>query len=115
MKRSGKFNLFFHQRITPSVRLVLSLADGVVYFMSFIFILTTIYKYGFPLVEKDLVNVTQIYRMVWLTFLTVNTLHLLFDWQEVRQHYHKITWILGAMLYLTLIPVILKGDRKSVV
>ena len=109
MKRSGKFNLFFHQRITPSVRLVLSLADGVVYFMSFIFLLTTIYKYGFPLVDKDLVNVTKIYRMVWLTFLTVNTGHLLFDWQEVRQHYHKITWLLGAMLYLTLIPVILKG------
>lgn len=110
MKRTGKLNLLFKKQISPYVRLALSLADATVYFMSFVFLITTVYKYGFLLVSKDFEFIESVYRVVWLTFLTVNTLHLLLDFQEIKQHYHKITWILGAMLYLTLIPAFLKGS-----
>lgn len=86
-------------------RWLLSLADILLYTMSFVFLFVMIYRQGFVLTIKQMETVDGVFRMAWMTFLGVNVLHLLLDFSDVRQSYRKITWLLNGLLFLTLLPV----------
>ena len=88
----------------PYVRMLLLWADGVLCFMSLIFLLASICKYGFSLTVDELSVIEGLINLTWIVYLVVNTLHLVFNFQEVRQNYRKRAWILNFLLYLTLLP-----------
>ncbi len=94
----------------PYVRLLLQWADGIRYFMSLAFLVTNFYEYGFILSIPEQEIIGKIYHAAWITFLTVNTLHLLFEFREVCRNYRKMTWGLDVLLYLTLLPVLFSGQ-----
>lgn len=94
----------------PYVHLLLSWADGVVYFMSAVFLLTAVYKYGFQLTAESLETIGLIFHWVWITFLTVNTLQLVLNFSELRRNYRKMTWLFNLLLYSTLLPVVFNSN-----
>ncbi|MBP3680092.1 MAG: potassium transporter [Bacteroidaceae bacterium] len=104
MKWLSKLYLFRNKLIMPYVRMLLLWADGVLCFMSLIFLLASICKYGFSLTVDELSVIEGLINLTWIVYLVVNTLHLVFNFQEVRQNYRKMAWILNFLLYLTLLP-----------
>lgn len=105
MKQINRLYLFRNKLIMPYIRQVLSWADGALYFLSFAFLMTLIYKLGFLTTRGGEEVITLIQHWTWLAFLWINTLHLVFDFQVVRKRYKSLTWILNFLLYLTLLPV----------
>lgn len=73
--------------------------------MSFIFLATLVYKYGFSVSLGGWETTEYLEQLVWKVFLVINTLHLIFRFQEVRKNYRKLSWVLNLLLYLTLLPV----------
>lgn len=108
MKRLNKLYVFRNKFVMPYVRVLLSWADGMLYFMSLVFLIAIVYKYGFLLTNNDLEVIERICHGVWIAFLLVNTLHLLIDFPEIRKNYRGITWVLNFLLYLTLIPFLFR-------
>lgn len=100
MKRLNKLYVFRNKFVMPYVRVLLSWADGMLYFMSLVFLIAIVYKYGFLLTNNDLEVIERICHGVWIAFLLVNTLHLLIDFPEIRKNYRGITWVLNFLLYL---------------
>lgn len=109
MKWLNKLYIFHNRTVKPHVRQLLFWADSYACLMSFVFVLAIVYKHGFRVSTGGWEAVDFIYQWTWISFLVVNTLYLLLNFQEVRRSYRKVTWGLNLLLYLTLLPVFFKS------
>ena len=73
MKWLSKLYLFRNKLIMPYVRMLLLWADGVLCFMSLIFLLASICKYGFSLTVDELSVIEGLINLTWIVYLVVNT------------------------------------------
>ena len=105
MKWYYKILIFRNKFITPYVQILLLFSKVASCFMSLVFLLTAVYKYGFQLTAESLQTIDYIYHWVWITFLGANTIQLLFNFRELKRNYRKISWLFNLLLYLTLLPV----------
>lgn len=116
MKIYHKFLLYQNKLLMPYIRFLLGLAEAFTYLASILLIVGCVYEYGFPLTTEQAANVQVLYRVVWIVFLIDVTLHISLEYRDTKKKYRKIAWILSALLYLTLIPVIFhRPDEPSAI
>ena len=106
MKLYHKLLLYKNKTLQAYVRFVLRLLAVFTTLSSILFIGAVIYQHGFHLTKEDVERLHLIYKVVWIIFLIEVSAHLLFEYQEAKRKYKKLTWVLSGLLYLTLIPVI---------
>ena len=110
MKLFSRLYIFRNKLVVPYIRQLLSWSDVFICFMSFVFLLTIVYRYGFRIGMDGVEAIDDIGHWTWVSYLAVNTLHLVFEFREVKRNYRKITWMLNLLLYLTLLPVFFRDS-----
>ena len=85
----------------------------VAYLASILLIVGVVYEHGFTISEHEASQLQTLYRFVWGVFLTEVTLRLLLEYKDTKRAFKKLTWILIALLYLTLIPVIFHRPEEE--
>lgn len=106
MKRLHKLFIYRRKLITPYVQRCLTGVDVCTYMISTLYLMTLVYEHGFLLSKDDLYIIHGIYHAVWIVFLIQTTLHILLNYSATKRKYRRLAWILSALLYLTLLPVI---------
>ena len=106
MKLYHKLLLYKNKFLEPYVRFLFRFLNIIMTLSSLLLIGAVVYEHGFKLDNEDIEYLNKIFRFVWIFFLVELTAHLIFEFKEAKIKYKKWTWILSALLYLTLIPVI---------
>lgn len=106
MKIYHKFLLYQNKWIHPYTRIILGGVTYIAYLASILLIMGVVYEHGFTISEHEASQLQTLYRFVWGVFLSEVTLRLLLEYRDTKRTFKKLTWILIALLYLTLIPVI---------
>lgn len=116
MKIYHKALLYKNKWIHPYVKLILGVTSTITYLASILLIVGVIYEYGFTISESEYLQLHTLYHGVWLAFLTDVTLHIWLEYKDSRRTFGKLAWVLTALLYLTLIPVIFhRPDEPGVI
>ena len=105
MKIYHKFLLYQNKWIYPYTRISLGGVTYIAYLASILLIMGVVYEHGFTISEHEASQLQTLYRFVWGVFLSEVTLRLLLEYRDTKRTFKKLTWILIALLYLTLIPV----------
>ena len=113
MKIYHKFLLYQNKWIHPYTRIILGGVTYVAYLASILLIVGVVYEHGFTISEHEASQLQTLYRFVWGVFLTEVTLHLLLEYRDTKRAFKKLAWILIALLYLTLIPVIFHRPEEE--
>ncbi len=113
MKQLNKLLIYRKKLIRPYVERLLSVTSVVSYIMSALLLLTLIVEHGFLLSQGEREIIDSIYWWVWATFLTYQTLQITLDFKDAKHNFRQVSWIVGALLYLTLIPVFFKSPENS--
>ena len=113
MKIYHKFLLYQNKWIHPYTRIILGGVTYIAYLASILLIMGVVYEHGFTISEHEASQLQTLYRFVWGVFLSEVTLHLLLEYRDTKRTFKKLTWILIALLYLTLIPVIFHRPEEE--
>ena len=113
MKIYHKFLLYQNKWIHPYTRIILGGVTYIAYLASILLIMGVVYEHGFTISEHEASQLQTLYRFVWGVFLTEVTLRLLLEYKDTKRAFKKLTWILIALLYLTLIPVIFHRPEEE--
>ncbi len=108
-----KLFLYRKRLIKPHIDRVLSISNMLSYIISLLMILTVVYDHGFIVSEREHLFISDIYTFVWCIFFIDTTLQLLFNFSEVRQEYRVLSWLLCALLYLSLVPMLCYPPAES--
>lgn len=106
MKIYHKFLLYQNKWIHPYTKMILGVMTSITYLASILLIVGVVYEHGFTISEVEVRQLHSLYRGVWFVFLMDVTLRLLLEYRDTRRKFSKLTWILTALLYLTVIPII---------
>lgn len=113
MKIYHKFLLYKNKWIHPYVRMVLSGMSVVTYLASLLLIAGVVYEHGFTITAEEEGQLKSLYHGVWLVFLADVTLRILLEYKDTRRTFSKLAWVLTALLYLTLVPVIFHRPEEE--
>ena len=113
MKIYHKFLLYQNKWIHPYTRIILGGVTYIAYLASILLIVGVVYEHGFTISEHEASQLQTLYRFVWGVFLTEVTLRLLLEYRDTKRAFKKLAWILIALLYLTLIPVIFHRPEEE--
>lgn len=106
MKPNRKTFLYKNKRIQFYVRTFLGFVEALTYFASVLLIIGVVYEHGFRISTESVEQISLLYKFVWIVFLINITAHLLLEYKDVKKKFRVYAWILGTLLYLTLIPVV---------
>ena len=106
MKIYHKFLLYQNKWIHPYTRRILGVTSLITYIASILLIMGVVYEHGFTITEMEERQLQNLYRGVWFVFLLDVTLRILLEYKDTRHKFSKLTWVLTALLYLTVIPII---------
>lgn len=109
----NKIFIYRKKLIQPYIDKLLGLTTVLSYIMSMLLIVTLIFENGFVVTQEDLFIISRIYSYTWITFLVNAILHLTLDFQESRKEYGKMAWVMTALLFLTLIPVVVAAPAQD--
>lgn len=98
--------LYKSKWIQPYIQYVLNIVNICTYLAAFALLAALVYEHGFPVAEREVDMLGQVYQGVWIVFLTSISLHLLLEYRDTRKNFKWVAWALSALLYLTLVPVI---------
>lgn len=113
MKIYHKFLLYQNKWIYPYVRKSMEGMALVTYLASLLLIVGVVYEHGFTISAAEAHQLQRLYHGVWLIFLTDVSLRILLENRDTRRTFGKLTWILTALLYLTLVPVIFHRPEEE--
>ena len=113
MKIYHKFLLYQNKWIHPYTRIILGGVTYIAYLASILLIMGVVYEHGFTISEHEASQLQTLYRFVLGVFLSEVTLRLLLEYRDTKRTFKKLTWILIALLYLTLIPVIFHRPEEE--
>lgn len=106
MKLYHKFLLYQNKWIQPYVRMALGAVTALTYIASILLIVGLVYEHGFTVSTEEATQLHRLYHGVWIVFLVDITTHLFLDYRDTRRAFSRFAWILTALFYLTLVPVI---------
>lgn len=106
MKIYHRFLLYQHKWIYPYVRRVLGAMTTVTYVAAVALIAGMVCRHGFALPAGELQWIDKLNRVVWWIFLADVTLPLLLQYRDTRHNFGLLAWVMTALLYLTLVPVV---------
>lgn len=106
MKIYHKFLLYQNKWISPYIRVALGIMTFLTYLASVLLIMGVVYEHGFSISPVEVHHLRNLYHSVWVIYLIDISLHLGLGRKDARQAFGKLMWVLIALLYLTLIPVI---------
>ena len=106
MKLYHKAFLYRNKWIQPYIHRLLGIVDMVTLLAALALIAGIVYEHGFVIPGEMKVLLGKVYKGVWVIFLLHSAAHILLTFQEIKRKYRFFTWLLNALLYLTLIPVI---------
>lgn len=113
MKVYHKYLLYSHKWLHPYVKLLLGGMGVLTYLASILLIAGVVCEYGISLSERSAHWLEYLYHAVWLVFLGDVTLRLLLEYKDTRRAFGKLAWVLTALLYLTLVPVIFYRPQEE--
>lgn len=113
MKIYHKYFLYQNKWIHPYIRIILGAVTYIAYLASILLIVGVVYEHGFTISPQEASQLQTLYRFVWGIFLTEVTLHILLEYRDTKRIYKRLTWILIALLYLTLIPLIFNRPEED--
>lgn len=113
MKIYHKYFLYQNKWIHPYIRMILGAVTYIAYLASILLIVGVVYEHGFTISPQEASQLQTLYRFVWGIFLTEVTLHILLEYRDTKRIYKRLTWILIALLYLTLIPLIFNRPEED--
>lgn len=106
MKIYHKFLLYQNKWVHPYTRRILGVTSFITYIASILLIIGVVYEHGFTITDVEVRQLQNLYRGVWFVFLLDVTLRVLLEYKDTRRKFSKLTWVLTALLYLTVIPII---------
>lgn len=116
MKLYHKYLLYHNKWIHPYSRMALGVMAFITHLASILLIMGVVYEHGFTISDIEARQLHHLYRGVWFVFLLDVTLRLLLEYKGTRRVFGKFTWILTALLYLTIIPVIFhRPDQEGAI
>lgn len=113
MKIYHKFLLYQNKWVYPYIRIILGAVTYITYLASILLIMGVVYEHGFTISDQEASQLQHLYRLVWGVFLTDVTLRILLEYRDTKRTFNKLTWILTALLYLTLVPVIFHRPEEE--
>lgn len=105
MKLYHKILLYQSKWLKPYCRKLLRVTDAVTFLASLLLLVGVVYEHGFVISVMTLADLNVLYEVVWVVFLLHATLHIVLAFRETLKKYRPFTWVLNALLYLTLLPV----------
>lgn len=114
MKFIDKLLLFNEQWIRPRTHILIRITDAITYVIALFFILGAIYEYGFILSFEEIDSLNRLYNLTWIAFLINTSAHIFLEYKEIKFKFRILAWILTALLYLTLLPVILPQPSSGI-
>lgn len=105
MKIYHKILLYQNKWLYPYIRIFLTGMVYVACLASLLLILGVVYEHGFTVSERGAGRLQHLYDIVWGIFLLEVTLYILLDYQHTKRKFNRLTWVLIALLYLTLVPL----------
>ena len=90
----------------PSVHRLMGWVMGVTYLSALVFLASIVYGHGFRISEAEENWLQGIYKTVWGIFLISTTVQIVFRQEEGKSKFTGWAWVLFALLYLTLLPVV---------
>ncbi len=106
MKFDQKFLLYQNKWIFPYLHKIVKVIEVVTHLASLLLIIGVVTEHGFMLDTYHLHSISRLYHAVWIIYLINITSHILLDYKDTKAVFSKITWIITALIYLTMIPVI---------
>lgn len=100
--------LFLYRKklLLPRINQLVNWAFGITYFCALAFLAAIVYEYGFSVSGDERTVIHWVYRIVWVVFLLSMTLQIVFRQEDSPFKFTPWTWVLSALLYLTLLPVV---------
>lgn len=108
--------LFLYRKklLLPRINQLVNWTLGITYVCALAFLAAIVYEYGFSISGEERVAVHWVYRIVWVVFLLGATMQIVFRQEDSPFRFTPWTWVLSALLYLTLLPVIFnKPDPET--
>lgn len=116
MKIYHKFLLYQNKWVHPYTRRILGVTSFITYIASILLIMGVVYEHGFTITDVEVRQLQNLYRGVWFVFLLDVTLRVLLEYKDTRRKFSKLTWVLTALLYLTVIPIIFhRPDQQGAI
>lgn len=106
MKIYHKFLLYQNKLLKPRIRTLLHGVEVLTYVASLALIVGVVYEYGFPLSDAAVRSLQLLYKLVWIVFLIDVGFHVSLENRTSKREYGRFAWVLHALLFLTLVPVI---------
>ncbi len=104
MNRLNKLLIYRKMFIRPYVDRLLKIVGALTYLMSGVLIVTLIFENGFLISLEDQSLIEGVYGWVWRIFMIHLTMQVCLNFNEVKHNFRRTSWIVGILLYLTLIP-----------
>lgn len=108
--------LFLYRKklLLPRINQLVNWTLGITYVCALAFLAAIVYEYGFSISGEERAAVHWVYRIVWVIFLLGATMQIVFRQEDSPFRFTPWTWVLSALLYLTLLPVIFnKPDPET--
>lgn len=96
--------LYRKKLVKPYVDLFLKILESICIFASAFFIVTIVFKYGFIVSDEEYAVIEVIKSIILKVFFISSVFHLAFDFNNIKQQYGKLAWVMTGLLYLTAIP-----------
>lgn len=113
MKIYHKILLYQNKWLYPYIRIFLTGMVYVACLASLLLILGVVYEHGFTVSERGAGRLQHLYDIVWGIFLLEVTLYILLDYQHTKRKFNRLTWVLTALLYLTLVPLFFHRPEEA--
>ncbi|ADV43754.1 TrkH family potassium uptake protein [Bacteroides helcogenes] len=113
MKIYHKFLLYQNKWIDPYVRMAGGVMAFITYLASILLIAGVVYEHGFTVSAAEARQLQRLYHGVWIVFLAAVTLRILLRYKDTRRTFGRVAWILTALLYLTLVPVVFHRPEQE--
>lgn len=100
--------LYRKKLILPRIYQVVNGFMGLTYLCAILFLGTLVYEHGFMISSSEAGIIQSVYRGIWVVFLLSATVQIVCRRDGEGSKFTVWTWILNALLYLTLLPIVFK-------
>ncbi len=97
----------------PHIKRLLNFMGALTYVMAALLLLTLVLENGFMISDAEQMMIGRIYKWVWLVFILNLGLQVTLNFGEAKHNFRKLTWIVGMLLFLTLIPAFFTQPANS--
>ena len=101
-----KVLLYKNKLLGPYIRVTLAIFTVLANIASILMLLGVVYEYGFVMTAEDIRNLHVLYHWVWVIYLIYISVNFALDFDNFKKRYKHLTFLLSALLYLTLVPVL---------